>query len=285
MLAARSAKAMAARQVRRHLRRAWGGRNPQVSRQCAEALRDRASIPLVGDDRKPQILRRIKSSGLHTCHLPYQPYSRVRTSAAPACLPGSLNGRDGGVVLPPRRHRRRPPIIAVTDAGSDLARFVEATGSGLVASPGRPDELAARDIDHAHFGTARASGSSPWLRRCSDPDGLRVFAADRRLLATRCMDTGMRRRPCVLVGAPGWSAPHVGSSRRRVPGAGPARSPMPRDRPVPGVDLRTGDGPTEPPFGRRSLESTSSFMAALLHVANQTMAPSAYQRINVEARR
>jgi putative colanic acid biosynthesis glycosyltransferase WcaI len=123
----------------------------QVVVECAEALRGEASILflLVGDgSEKPQILRRIKSSGLsNVLVLPYQPYSRVPDiyDASHVCLVLQTAG-TGGVVLPSKAVQivgAGRPIIAVTDAGSDLARFVEATGSGLVASPGRPDELAA----------------------------------------------------------------------------------------------------------------------------------------------
>jgi colanic acid biosynthesis glycosyl transferase WcaI len=147
----------------------------QIVVECAAALRDDPSILflLVGDGSdKQDIVRRIDESQLrNVVVLPYQPYARVPEiyEASHVCLVLQAAGTSG-VALPSKAVQivgAGRPIIAVTDPGSDLARFVEAIGSGLVAAPGRHEELAAHVVSirgdfaawHERARTARATVS------------------------------------------------------------------------------------------------------------------------------
>jgi colanic acid biosynthesis glycosyl transferase WcaI len=142
----------------------------QIVVECAAALRDDPSILflLVGDGSdKQDIVRRIEERKLsNVIVLPYQPYARVPDiyDSSHVCLVLQA-ARTSGVALPSKAVQivgAGRPIIAVTDPGSDLARFVEAAGSGLVAAPGHYEELAAhvvsiRDDFDAWDGRARAA--------------------------------------------------------------------------------------------------------------------------------
>src|SRR5262245_17641926 len=96
----------------------------------------------------------------------------------------------------------------------------------------------------------------------------------------------MPQQPSVLLtGATGMVGPAV---VRRFASAGfrvrvLARSPLPPDHPAADVDLTIGDV-TDRVAVRTAVAGVDLVvhMAALLHATNRAMAPSAYQRINVE---
>jgi colanic acid biosynthesis glycosyl transferase WcaI len=118
---------------------------------AAAALRHDESMlfVIVGDgSEKQEIEQLVGQRGLANVRvLPYQPYAVVPEiySASTVCLVLQAAG-TGTTALPSKAVQIAGaglPIVAVADAGSDLAAFVRTSGSGLVVPPGRPDELAA----------------------------------------------------------------------------------------------------------------------------------------------
>jgi putative colanic acid biosynthesis glycosyltransferase WcaI len=133
---------------------------------AAEALRHDGTIRFVvlGDgSEKREIERLIDRLGLNNILvLPYQPYSSIPEiyAASSICLVLQAAG-TGGTALPSKAVQivgAGRPFVAVADADSDLATFVKSVGSGLVFSPGRPDQLAA-------CLTLMKTGFESWLER------------------------------------------------------------------------------------------------------------------------
>lgn len=121
---------------------------------AADALRDESSILflVVGDGSEKrdieQLVERKRLSNVLL--LPYHPYSAVPEiyAASNLCLVLQAAG-TGTTALPSKAVQiagAGRPIVAVADHDSDLAGFVRAAGSGLVASPGHPEQLAAHVI-------------------------------------------------------------------------------------------------------------------------------------------
>ena len=109
----------------------------------------RITFMMIGDgmQRKP-LRRRSETLGLdNLIFLPHQPYSRVAQiySASDANLVPQT--REAGFdAIPSKVYRIMAcgrPVIAVTDAASDLARLVTDSGCGFVVRPNSSQELAA----------------------------------------------------------------------------------------------------------------------------------------------
>ena len=118
--------------------------------EAARALRDDETLVfvIVGDgSAKREIERLVAENDLANVRmLSYQPYAMVPEiyAASNVCLVLQAAG-TGTTALPSKAVQvagAGVPIVAVADAGSDLAAFVLSTG-GLVVSPGQPDGLAA----------------------------------------------------------------------------------------------------------------------------------------------
>jgi colanic acid biosynthesis glycosyl transferase WcaI len=117
---------------------------------AAEALRLESGIQfaIVGDGaERARIESLIVTAGLtNVTMVPHQPYAAVPAiyGASHVCLVLQASG-TGASVLPSKAVQiagAGRPLLAVCDAGSDLAGFVTSTGVGLVVPPGRPDLLA-----------------------------------------------------------------------------------------------------------------------------------------------
>lgn len=122
---------------------------------AARLLKDEPAIRvlLVGDGVLRGLLERsAREAGCDNCiFLPYQPYSRMTQlyAASDVCLvpQAAATGREA---VPSKAYQIMAagrPIMALTDAGSDLAQLVSSSGCGVVVAPGRPDALAAAVLD------------------------------------------------------------------------------------------------------------------------------------------
>ena len=173
-----------------------GNLGPAQGLECfvdaAAALRDLPDVRLllIGDGILAEPLRaRAASLGLNNIAvIPYQPYSRVPDiyGASDLCVVAQA-AATGSDAIPSKVYRIMAcerPIVATSDAHSDLAELINTAGSGVVITPESATELAA---------VVRSAVAEPALWRARAVAGRQhVTEHYARSTVTRSYDTLLR---------------------------------------------------------------------------------------------
>lgn len=174
-----------------------GNLGPAQGLECfvdaAARLRDlpQVRLLLVGDGILAEPLRaRAAALGLDNfAVIPCQPYSRVSDIYGASDLSVVAQARStGSDAIPSKTYRIMAcerPIVAATDAHSDLAQLVSAAGAGVVVTPESAAELAS---------AVRSAVADPELWHARAVAGHRhVREHYARSIVSRCYDTVLRR--------------------------------------------------------------------------------------------
>ena len=174
-----------------------GNLGPAQGLECfvdaAARLRDlpQVRLLLVGDGILAEPLRaRAAALGLdNLAVIPYQPYSRVPDIYGASDLTVVAQARaTGSDAIPSKVYRIMAcerPIVAATDAHSDLAQLISASGAGVVVTPESAAELAS---------AVRSAVSDPTLWQARAVAGQRYVRAHySRSTVSRLYDAVLRR--------------------------------------------------------------------------------------------